>query len=30
VSEMQTNIQLMISQHLMDYGSTINYDIEEK
>ena len=30
VSEMQTNIQLMISMHLMDQGSTINYDIEEK
>ena len=30
VSELQTNIQLMISMHLMDHGSTINYDIEEK
>lgn len=30
VSEMQTNIQLMISMHLMDQGSLINYDIEEK
>lgn len=30
VSELQTNIQLMISMHLMDQGSTINYDIEEK
>jgi hypothetical protein len=27
---MLTNIQLMISHHLMDQGSTINYDIEEK
>ena len=30
VSEMQTNIQLMISEHLMDKGNCINYDIEEK
>ena len=30
VSEMETNVQLMISSHIMDQGSTINYDIEEK
>jgi hypothetical protein len=30
VSEMQTNIQLMISMPHMDKGSSINYDIEEK
>ena len=30
VSEMQTNIQLMMSSHMMDQASTINYDIEEK
>jgi len=30
VSEMLTNIQLMLSRHLMDQGSSINYDIEEK
>ena len=27
---MQTNIQLMISMHLMDQGSTINYEVEER
>ena len=30
VSEMATNIELMISSHIMDQGQTINYDIEEK
>lgn len=30
VSEMLTNIQLMLSMHSMDQGSSINYDIEEK
>lgn len=30
VSEMLTNIQLMLSMHNMDQGSSINYDIEEK
>jgi len=27
---MATNIELMISSHIMDQGQTINYDIEEK
>ena len=27
---MLTNIQLMLSMHNMDQGSSINYDIEEK
>lgn len=30
VSELATNIQLMISMHHMDQGSIINYDVEEK
>jgi len=27
---METNVQLMISSHIMDQGTTINFDIEEK
>lgn len=30
VSEMSTNVELMIGNHLMDQGSKVNYDIEEK
>jgi hypothetical protein len=30
VSEMMTNVELMMSSHIMDQGSKINYDIEEK
>jgi len=30
VSELGTNIQLMISMHHMDQGSNINFDVEEK
>lgn len=30
VSELATNIQLMISMHHMDQGSNINFDVEEK
>lgn len=30
VSEMMTNVELMISNHIMDQAQKINYDIEEK
>jgi len=30
VSQILTNCQLMMSSHIMDQGSKINYDIEEK
>jgi hypothetical protein len=30
VSELQTNIQIMITMVHMDQGSTINFDVEEK